>query len=46
MALASTFATQGRATLIEMARIWTRLADEAAGPPVQQQQQQIQPKKE
>jgi hypothetical protein len=45
--LASTFAAQGRATLIEMARIWTRLADEAAQPVVQQQQQQqSQPKKD
>jgi hypothetical protein len=48
LALAATVAMQSRATLIEMARIWTRLADEIAPPVVQQQQQQqqIQPKKE
>ena len=46
--LASTFAAEGRATLIEMARIWARLADEAPQPVVQQQQQQQQqrPKKD
>jgi hypothetical protein len=44
-----------RAALVEMAQVWTRLADEAAAPappgtvaespPVMQQQQQIQSKK-
>jgi hypothetical protein len=52
----STSAEKNRVTLIEMARIWTRLADEqaVASPPTAvvqdrpmvQQQQQVQPKKE
>jgi hypothetical protein len=58
LALAPTIAIQGRAALIEMARVWTRLADEqgVALPPnvidqsqpiiQQQQQQQVQPKKD
>jgi hypothetical protein len=47
LALVKTVATEkARRTLIEMARVWTRLADETARPLVQQQQQQVQPKKD
>jgi hypothetical protein len=43
--LVATMSTEeGRRGLIEMARVWTRLADGAVTPVVQQQQQ-IQPKK-
>jgi hypothetical protein len=43
----ATVATEeARRALIEMARVWTRLADETARPLVQQQQQQVQPKDE
>jgi hypothetical protein len=37
---------EARRALIEMARVWTRLADETARPLVQQQQQQVQLKKD
>jgi hypothetical protein len=36
---------QARQGLIEMARVWARLADQQASAPVFQQQQQQQPKK-
>jgi hypothetical protein len=44
LALATTIATEeARRALIEMARVWAKLADEVA-PPLVQQQQQVQPK--
>jgi hypothetical protein len=47
LALMTTVATEeARRALIEMARVWARLADEVAQPLVQQQQQQLQPKKD
>jgi hypothetical protein len=58
LAAARTVATEeARATLINMARVWLRVAEELEGPPppraadepqraVQQQQQQPQPKKD
>jgi hypothetical protein len=45
IALANTIATeQARATLVEMAQVWTRLAQSHDARPAMQQQQQIQPK--
>jgi hypothetical protein len=47
LALVKTVATEeARRVLIEMARVWIRLADETVRPLVQQQQQQVQPKKD
>jgi hypothetical protein len=47
IAMASTPVTeQTRATLVEMAQVWTRLAESHAARPAMQQQQQIQPKNE
>jgi hypothetical protein len=46
LALATTIATEeARRALVEMARVWSRLADEVP-PPLVQQQQQVQPKQE
>ena len=43
--MANTIATeQTRATLVEMAQVWTRLAESHDARPAMQQQQQIQPK--
>jgi hypothetical protein len=45
IAMANTIATeQTRAALVEMAQIWTRLAERHDARPTMQQQQQIQPK--
>jgi len=45
IAMANTIATeQTRATLVEMAQVWTRLAESHDARPAMQQQQQIQPK--
>ena len=47
LAWVATVATEeARRALTEMARVWARLADEAARPLVQQQQQQAQPNKD
>jgi hypothetical protein len=40
--VASVATEEARAALVEMARVWGRLADAAAEPAIQQQQQQIQ----
>ena len=45
IAVANPIATeQTRAALVEMAQVWTRLAESHDAPPAMQQQQQIQPK--
>jgi hypothetical protein len=45
IAIANTIVTdQTRATLIEMAQVWTRLAESHDARPAMQQQQQVQPK--
>ena len=47
LASSSVSTEPARSMLIEMARVWARLADELeAAQPVVQQQQQIQPKKD